>query len=1799
LNTNGLQGFNVDSPTDSNELRIRYTYQTDCDFVSGGLSFYNFQGVKGCGDPSNFEAGESFPLIINGAEPDLSKLFQVSFSQNSVLVPNDLSTLQINITNLTTTPTDDGDFIKLVLPIGFSYESGTTTALLPQSWVLGEPEITTQNGFQILRWPMEENLLQNVTASLELQVNTPDLDCTSGNLDVQLMTVSRTELFCENLSDQCNVETITSTSGVELTPLPIGSGLGITFFEVSSECTGTEEEDLTISGIVFSNSQDFPNEQFLIELYNDEDQNDVVNGTEPLLTSFLITGNVTPGNPLPFDFDPTIASIDICNLLFRIQTQNATVCGELFAVLPNPQLQNAGNTQTFCANQAATFMTVIGENNCANQVGLDYTWSAIPPAMDDDFDNNKLATPTITFNHDGIGNDTLFYVVETIRPNCSASVFDTVQIILAEGIEIETPTLISITSGESIQLMPNIISGTAPFDFQWSPTTGLDMPSSQNPTVSPTETTAYTLITSNALGCADTTQFLVEVEGLIDTMVTPMDTSICLGETVTFQATGGQVFVWNPSINNPTSGNLDFSAGSANPVFSGGVAGGLYEYEVIISLLNNPQSDTVHVSLSIFDQPIVDLGNDTLVCQGEQIELTAMASGGSGNYQYTWSPAPIFGQNSPNPTFQPIQNTEYSVTITDDNGCTATDQVLVAVENCDCTTATILGLSIINGDCNSAIGSAFIQIDENPANFVFDWQPDLGVPTINNNARSSLPVGGYQVNIINSDDPDCFKELFFTIEAEDGPQANVVTSPAACNATTGTATLSPADFNYQWSDNGSNASFRDDLPAGTYFVTFTDPNGNGCENVISVFIDDQNALAAELIVVQQPDCGQANGTVQINVTGGSGNYDFSFASGTNTQDGLSSGIYTVLITDLDASGCELPFIFVLTDNVPPATIDLTDTTDVTCFGFSNGSISFSVALDPNVPQPTSTVISDGLNEFTNGNLPAGQFCIVVTDANDCVAGGACFEINEPDALIVNSTSSEACNSTGGSIELSVNGGTPPYSYEWEDLPVGNDPNFANQTNLPPGLYDLTVTDDNGCMTTVLNLEVPICLDCDVYPEGDSAYFQVACDELAEVCLNISNDNLSNYIFTDNNTIYTGNLEHCDFTFIGVYSLTTLFGQGNSGPYELVSWPGSSYTSDSLFNSPQELVDLMNIFDPDANWVLDFPFITGGVDGTDYGQMEVLVTQLSLTSFIGFNPQFTPSAFALTLPVGTHEIIATDTIFGCSDTLFVEVLCTNTDTLTIEIPVGDTLSFCFDNNELIGMIDTLFNACPDEIVVDIQIASDTSCLDIIGLEIGAETGCFVYCDTFGICDTTIINITVIQPCYSDSIVIGQTSEICFPLAELNLNGPIISATVNCPISPPITADFLVDSTSFCLQYEGINLGTANTCVEVCDASGNCDEVDICITVLPGELVTDTILIFADTVVYCLDTTTLAGTIVSATDICADENGESVLFSVDETNWCVTYSGITEGVDTSCILLSDDLGNITLTTFIITAIQITAESFCDTLFINETNVFFPDTTELPGILVEGYNNCEDLSTGNVDFYLNPLDYRIEYKGLALGPDTACMILCDDLGFCDTTHLCVFVADTLAQPIANFDRADTTLTGTPVVIDIKTNDILIGGIPQVTIISPPDAGEAIVNLDCSVTYIPTIPFCDREDEFIYEVCLNGNATQCDTASVRVFVECLELTIFNAISPNNDGINDVFWIGKIESFTHRLEIFNRWGNKVFETENYSNRDNQGWPATWATEDDLPDGTYYYILEWFNDDGERLVQRGYLEVFR
>ena len=86
--------------------------------------------------------------------------------------------------------------------------------------------------------------------------------------------------------------------------------------------------------------------------------------------------------------------------------------------------------------------------------------------------------------------------------------------------------------------------------------------------------------------------------------------------------------------------------------------------------------------------------------------------------------------------------------------------------------------------------------------------------------------------------------------------------------------------------------------------------------------------------------------------------------------------------------------------------------------------------------------------------------------------------------------------------------------------------------------------------------------------------------------------------------------------------------------------------------------------------------------------------------------------------------------------------------------------------------------------------------------------------------------------------------------------------------------------------------------------------------------------------------------------------------------------------------------------------------------------------------------------------------------------------------------------------------------------------------------------------------------------------------------------LTVFKGISPNGDGRNDTWSIPGIEQFPNNtVQVFNRWGNLVFEQKGYSNAD--PWEGQWNGKD-LPDGTYFYRIEL---GGDAEILSGWLQI--
>jgi len=272
----------------------------------------------------------------------------------------------------------------------------------------------------------------------------------------------------------------------------------------------------------------------------------------------------------------------------------------------------------------------------------------------------------------------------------------------------------------------------------------------------------------------------------------------------------------------------------------------------------------------------------------------------------------------------------------------------------------------------------------------------------------------------------------------------------SANGGTGTTT-------YSWAPGNLSGAAQTDLAAGVYTVTAT---SDGCTASTTVTISEPASLpSASLNEVVQPGCGQSNGSITLQVSGGTAGYSYSWdPSGGNqvTASGLAAGSYTCTVTD--ANGCETSFTQALNNPNAP-TAQISQSTDVSCAGDTDGTATVSATGGSG----GYTYLWDNSQaSVTATGLAPGDHTCTVTDQSGC-AVTVTVTTDEPLTLTATATDATTpCGQNSGSVTVTPDGGTSPYDYAWDTSPAQN---TATVTGLGGGLYTVTVTDENGCTTT--------------------------------------------------------------------------------------------------------------------------------------------------------------------------------------------------------------------------------------------------------------------------------------------------------------------------------------------------------------------------------------------------------------------------------------------------------------------------------------------------------------------------------------------------------------------------------------------------------------------------------------------------------------------------------------------------------------------------------------------------------------
>lgn len=511
-------------------------------------------------------------------------------------------------------------------------------------------------------------------------------------------------------------------------------------------------------------------------------------------------------------------------------------------------------------------------------------------------------------------------------------------------------------------------------------------------------------------------------------------THVCQGGTVTFT---------DQSTNTPTSWSWSFPGGTPatstaqNPTVTYSTAG---TYNVSLTATNSVGSNTKTQTnyITVTAPPTGSATATNVSCPGgNNGTVTLTTTGGTSPYTYHWS------NNATTQNLTGVAAGNYTVTITDNNGCTSTASKAV-------TQPLIITLSVIgtNATCGRSNGAATANATGGTPPFTYVWSNTQTGQTI-----SGLAAGTYTVTATDAN--GCLKVGTTTVTSSAALTLSSSVTNTTCGLNNGSIAITPnggaTPYTYAWS-NGQTAATATNLASGGYTVTVND-NG-GCSATTSASVGTSTAISATATATQA-NCGQSNGTATVTPTGGSGyTYHWNNNQTTATATGLAAGNYTVTVT---ATGGCTTTATASVSNVGGPTVTINNVTNVLCNGGTGGAITI------NVSGGNGTYTYSWSNSATSqniNNLAAGSYSVSVT-SNGCVST-ANATVNQPTALTANATAvNVTCHGgNNGSATVQVSGGTTPYNYLWS-----NGRTTASISNVTSGTYSVTITDNNSCSKT--------------------------------------------------------------------------------------------------------------------------------------------------------------------------------------------------------------------------------------------------------------------------------------------------------------------------------------------------------------------------------------------------------------------------------------------------------------------------------------------------------------------------------------------------------------------------------------------------------------------------------------------------------------------------------------------------------------------------------------------------------------
>ncbi|MFK8005310.1 MAG: gliding motility-associated C-terminal domain-containing protein [Saprospiraceae bacterium] len=1224
--------------------------------------------------------------------------------------------------------------------------------------------------------------------------------------------------------------------------------------------------------------------------------------------------------------------------------------------------------------------------------------------------------------------------------------------------------------------------------------------------------------------------------------------------------TPGYTYLWsNASINEDLT-NLSIGTYTVTITDSNGCTG---TESFIVPNACNP------ITIGANTTPESSAGNDG--------SISAFSNGGTEPYSYTWN---IAGGSNGNLTN--LAAGTYTATVTDANGCTGTNSFIVSGFTCPTVTVSTNATGVTCAGGNTGTITANGAGGTEP--YIYTWSNGLpSQQTVN-----GLAAGTYAVTATDAD--GCFATTSVVIEDGASLLVNIVsTTDITCfGGNTGSITISgfggAGPYSAVWQPGNMSGLTINNLVAGSYTPVITDIS-TGCTatgNAITLTQPSDISISGS---ATNTSCnGGSDGSISLNISGGTPNYSVSWSNGGSGQNlnGLTAGTYTPTVTD--ANGCVKIGAGITVEQ--PATITATATINgASCFGECDGSISLNISGGT----PSYTVNwSNGATGTSISGLCAGNYSATIIDANGCTFSEI-YSVTQPASFGLSFVvQNESPAGNDGAINLTVSP-TGNYSFLWSNGATTEDIN-----GLTADIYNVTVTDiASGCtavggaaVTNTLSIQTEIvthvtCHDGNdgsieitvsggtpgysyVWSTGGNLFAQtkdvfgltagtytVAITDLALTTIT------KTYVITEPTAVTITNVVIIDESDIcdGSINITVA---GGMGPYTYL-WSNGEISED-IVNLCEDDYSVTITDSKGCIYISDDYTIEpsspqiGGEDITDvtcFGDCDGVIC----VDIVGGNAPYTVTINNTNPQIST----ATTVCFGglCPGNYVVQVtdaqgLFVSSMTYTVGEPAPITISGATINNETSAGCDGGVN------IMNVQggnggytylwsngdISQDLGpvCAGSYQLTITDSEGCTFVSDEYEIVKLISFEAIITDvACFGDSngaidlTVLGGVPPYTFVWTDAN---GIVIPNQTGPSLPNRTAgDFGVMIT------DAVGTSLLNVSMITIGQPVSALEITSTLTVQPtamncegGEI---TIVVEGGTPGYDYEWTNQDGTNVGSTASITGLVGGMYTVVVTDENGCTTTA---ESELEEC--------QISLSLDLVTQLMVTCNG---------------DSDATISLVAEGGTE----------------PYTYDW----------------DTGFSET-GIDGSMLENLAPgtyEITATDANGVTTTGSYIVLEPAPI--------QATISVSTGRAEAIV-LGGTAPYtfqwdqvITTEDFVEGLQGGIEHVLMVTDANGC-TSELYYFDLDYDTGCYEArtvISPNNDGLNDNFYVNCLETTTVKVIIFNRWGQEVYQNDDYDN----SFIGVGRRDQVLPQGGYFYVLEYEDANGVIQTSRGSLSIVR